>query len=140
MEDPFKSIVLVAYDPVPIAVNFVSFATSDDSTVEYFYNCPTDEKQLISTETKELTAKCKYVVTLEDTYNNFVRIGDLNAIQPDGMLRFPLIIRGASDAHILLAAKKYFEWEVAYEIGEFSKFIICVKIKLKSEISFTQVI
>lgn len=107
-----------AVDKSPIAVNFVSFATSDNAMVEYFYNCPAVDKQLASIKTKELTAKCKYVVTVENTYNTFHRISDFNALQPDGLMRFPLIIRGDSDAHILFATKKYFEWDIAYEIGK----------------------
>lgn len=118
MEDPFKVIVLQAIDPSPIAVNFISFTTGDDSMVEYFYNCPTDNNELASTKTKELTAKCQYVVTWENSYNSFYRTSDFNAIQPDGVLRFPLIIRGDMDAHILLTSKKYFSWEHAFEIGK----------------------
>lgn len=115
-----------AIDDSPIAVNFVSFATSNNAMVEYFYNCPTDDKQLTSIQTKELTAKCKYVVTVENAYNTFYRISDFNALQPDGMLRFQLIIRGDSDAHILFAAKKYFEWDIAYEIGMLMRCGDCV--------------
>lgn len=118
MEDPFKAFVMHAVDRTPMPINFVSFATSDEALVEYFYNCPIEDKQLASTKTKELTAKCKYVVTWDNAYNTFYRISDFNAIQPDGMLRFPLIIRGESDAHILLSTKKQFEWLNSYEIGE----------------------
>lgn len=118
MEDPIKEVIVQAVDSSPTPIKFVSFATNDEALVEYFYNCPIEDKQLMSTKTTELTAKCKLVTLYEDTYNTFYPISDFNAVQFDGMLRFPLIIRGSSDAHILLSSKNYFDWPGSCEIGK----------------------
>lgn len=85
--------------------------------MEFFYNCHTLNPVLRSFERFELTEKCKYAETLDRDYTveEFQSVSEV-----DGVIRFPLIVRGEKDAYILLTSTNSFSPQASqyYEVGK----------------------
>lgn len=68
-----------------------------------------------------LISKCKWYEAWENEYKQFHKLSDIKDSQPDGYLvKLPLYVSGARDAHILLSPTDKPDWDAdnVYEIGE----------------------
>jgi len=130
--EPFIS----AYDPDPVHVKYVSFASFQTSQVEFLYNCvsdksvspapieatsasPADDSDLSEAPLDVLVNKCKWYEAWENEYKQFHKLSDIKDSQADGYLvKLPLYVFGARDAHIVLSATDKPNWEAdnVYEI------------------------
>lgn len=85
--------------------------------MEFFYNCRALNPVLRSFDTFELTEKCEYAETQDRDYTveEFQSVNEV-----DGVIRFPLIVRGEKDAYILLSSTNSFSPQESqyYEVGK----------------------
>lgn len=107
--------VIEAFDPNPIAVKYVSFASNDGTRNLFFFNCE-DKKasdilaaasyshplldQPIEHDETVLDAKCKHIHAWEDIYKTPIKF---DAHKTDKLLfQFVFYVKGVRDAHVLL--------------------------------------
>lgn len=126
--------VVKAFDPKPLDLNYVSFASNDGARVLFFYNCD-DEKAAktvlpvsadrahpLLTESTEhneeiLVKQCKHLHAWEDKYTTPLKLDSIKNSKPDGyIVQLPLLVKGVRDVHILLTTGSMNPKD-GYEIG-----------------------
>lgn len=137
--DPFTPL-LTAYDPHPLPIRFLSFASYRQNLVQFYFNCFDDneyakdavkiplltrlgeDEDKATSETKVnqvglLTHRykldtCKHVQAKENEYRTFVPLKDIIGAQYEGhLINLPLLIKGDKNAHIALTATDKPNWE-----------------------------
>lgn len=133
-------LLISATDPKPISVKFISFGSSKNTKMDFYYDCsyPVAESDLeisnyqplpknifqktMYTE-QEFLGKCNRYERFQHEYTEFILIGPRS--KPNGFyFAFPIYVRSDKDANILLTAtdRPDFNRDEVYEIGMSSHF------------------
>jgi len=129
--------LLSAYDPNPLPVKYISFASFEYANVEYLYNCVSDKSAVLSANSipkkpaqpsdpsdlqtvpiEDLVHKCKYEEHWENDYKTFHALSDFNTQAEGYQFKVHFYAHGSQDVHVVLSAtdKPNLEKDSVYEI------------------------